>query len=630
MQKQTVPAGASEQFGFQSNFGDDFWLADGESWDSGPLPPSDVSGILYWVAESGGADGWQLGNVSCQNELGYPVDAGSIDLLSGETVTCVFTNTRPTCDAGIDIVANCDGIQLDGSAIDPEGDPLSFSWTSDCGASFDDPFQEDPFATLGSSCNASCTFTMTATDGISSCSDSVVVNVDDALPPAFVGPLPGDDTVPCDAVPEAPVLAATDGCGPATVDFQEDASRIGECAGTGILVRTWTASDGCGNSVSHVQNLTIIDAIEPELSGVPDDLVLDCAADLPPADVSASDNCDPDPQVVMEIVSDTRGAECDGAGVVIRRWTATDCSGNSASATQTIVFIDTKAPQLSGVPADLQLECDQALPPANVSASDDCDPDPQVAMEIVSDTRGAVCDGTGVVIRRWTATDCSGNSVSATQTVTFVDTTAPILWGVPLDDTLACDQALPPADVFATDNCDASPRVDLEILSDTRGALCDGAGVVIRRWTATDCSGNSISATQTVTFVDTQAPELAGVPSDLQLECDQPLPPADVSASDNCDPDPDIVMEIVSDTRGAVCDGTGVVVRRWTATDCSGNSISATQTVTFVDTQAPELAGVPADLQLECDQPLPPADVSASDNCDPDPDIVMEIVSDTR
>ena len=46
-----------------------------------------------------------------------------------------------------------------------------------------------------------------------------------------------------------------------------------------------------------------------------------------------------------------------------------------------------------------------------------------------------------------------------------------------------------------------------------------------------------------------------------------------MTASDNCDRDPDVSMEILSDTRGESCNGVGVVVRQWTATDCSGNSV---------------------------------------------------------
>ena len=120
-----------------------------------------------------------------------------------------------------------------------------------------------------------------------------------------------------------------------------------------------------------------------------------------------------------------------------------------------------------------------ALPPANVTATDNCDPDPDVQMTILSDSRGDACDGVGVVVREWTATDCSGNSVSAIQTVTFVDTTDPVLSGVPADATLECDEGLLPANVTASDNCDLDPDVSMEILSDTRGETCNGAGIVV-------------------------------------------------------------------------------------------------------------------------------------------------------
>ncbi len=58
------------------------------------------------------------------------------------------------------------------------------------------------------------------------------------------------------------------------------------------------------------------------------------------------------------------------------------------------------------------------------------------------------------------------------------------------------------------------------------------------------------------------------------------------------------------------------IERTWTATDASGNASTCTQLIEVRDTQAPMLAGIPADLSIECGTDAPAlANVTATDNC---------------
>ena len=61
----------------------------------------------------------------------------------------------------------------------------------------------------------------------------------------------------------------------------------------------------------------------------------------------------------------------------------------------------------------------------------------------------------------------------------------------------------------------------------------------------------------------------------------------------------------------------------WTATDACDNVTSATTVLTVLDTEEPVFADCPADMQLECDETVPPmGDCLASDNCTADDYIV--------
>src|SRR5262249_18741103 len=140
----------------------------------------------------------------------------------------------------------------------------------------------------------------------------------------------------------------------------------------------------------------------------------------------------------------------------------------------------------------------------NVKAVDNCDSNPQLSF---SETKVAGnCAGSYSLKRTWTATDNCGNTASATQTVTVRDTTNPNLVGVPDNTTVACDTIPGALTVTATDNCDVNPTVKLTETRTSGACVNKVKTVITRTWTATDACGNSSSASQTITVMDTTAP----------------------------------------------------------------------------------------------------------------------------
>ena len=336
----------------------------------------------------------------------------------------------------------------------------------------------------------------------------------------------------------------------------------------------------------------------------PDFCIIDCDADALPehtgaATLAEGSGAGYEVAYADEIVGSSI------SGMIYRTWSGRDSLWNTATCTQMIARVDRTAPVLSGVPADESVSCDAIPAPAEVSAVDLCDPAVVVEFGETNDTVA----GAGTIVRIWTARDSSGNSTSAVQTIAVADTIPPVLLGVPADATASCDAIPVPAGVTASDTCDPAVTV---MYSETNDVAA-GSGTIVRTWTATDASGNSASAIQTITVVDTTPPMLAGVPADATASCDAIPVPAGVTASDTCDP---AVTVMYSETND-VAAGSGTIVRTWTATDASGNSASAIQTITVVDITPPMLAGVPADETVPCDAIPAPAEVTATDDCDP-------------
>ena len=480
------------------------------------------------------------------------------------------------------------------------GDPVppvpTVSATDDC-----DDAPVVTFSEVHLSLSIERTWTATDACGNSSSHTQTITLDPDVTAPVLVG-VPADATVSCDAIPAAAVVTANDDCdGAVSVTFSETYGPGPVSCRT--VTRTWTATDAAGNTASASQILFVQDNLPPVLVGVPMDLTVSCNEPVPaPATVTAMDNCDASVSVSF--------SETTVGGILTRTWTATDACGNMASASQQITLApDVSAPVLVGVPADATVSCDAIPAVAVVTANDDCDGAVSVTF---SETYGPGPVSCRTVTRTWTATDAAGNTASASQLITVQDNLPPVLLGTHPDATVQCGHVPAPADVTAVDDCDTSVAV---VFSEVQiGSGC--SYTIERTWTATDDCGNTASYTQVLTVIDNVAPWFAGQPGNRVIRCDEPVPPvsAFIRAEDDCDgPIPLVFSENVEPSTIGCYD----IVRRWVATDACGNSKTWTQYISVIDTVAPVLDGVPADLTLACGEAVPaPAVVTATDDCD--------------
>ena len=160
----------------------------------------------------------------------------------------------------------------------------------------------------------------------------------------------------------------------------------------------------------------------------------------------------------------------------------------------------------------------------------------------------------------------------------FRTTTAPSFTSsIPEDYTIECDELqIVYEDAAATDNCSG------------------GASVVPwkrKPWQVTVHSTTSSFATSLrdrqlgqpqrkrcrPSLFKTRPAPILTIPADYTVECDDSMPMADASATDNCG---QVNIEEVQEVIQGDCAGTHTITRAFTATDECGNSTSATQTIT--------------------------------------------------
>jgi len=150
----------------------------------------------------------------------------------------------------------------------------------------------------------------------------------------------------------------------------------------------------------------------------------------------------------------------------------------------------------------------------------------------------------------------------------------------------------------AADRCDAGA---VTVTNDAPGTFAVGANLVT--WTALDTHSRVATAGQTVTVVDTTLPIFTIIPADLSMNNCGAAALGAPAATDDCAGTPTFTNNAPAFFQ------VGPTPVTWTARDASGNTATATQTVTVQDLTLPAVACVPAGLQGGTFQ------VSTSDAC---------------
>ncbi|MEK6966561.1 MAG: HYR domain-containing protein, partial [Thermoproteota archaeon] len=345
----------------------------------------------------------------------------------------------------------------------------------------------------------------------------------------------------------------------------------------GTTIVTWTVTDNYGNIITADQKVTVVDTTSPTMDA-PKDLIVEASS----LEENFVELGEPKVKDIIGIESITNDAPAVfPLGMTTVTWTVTDTSGNTASDTQIITVHDTTPPALS-IPENITIE---AIGPSGMSVNigEATATDVIKVDSITNNAPEAFYLGETTVT--WTAIDSFGNMVTANQTISVIDTTVPSITP-PADITIEAQN--PTSNVVSLGIATAEDIVGVALIEVDAPSVFP-LGETIVTWVATDSSGNSATATQKISIIDTTPPVLTQ-PSSLQVEAtsefETQVSLGNATASDHIQ-----VASITNDAPAVFSLGDTVVT--WTATDSSGNSVNATQTVTVVDTTAPTIETLP-------------------------------------
>ena len=456
------------------------------------------------------------------------------------------------------------------------------------------------------------TATDAVNDSVATCTQTVTVSGTDNVAPTLTVPgAVSATTASCSALldDELGVATAEDNCTP-SVNVVRTGVPVNFVFPTGTTVITYTATDASGNTATGTQQVTVVENTPPTINAPASLLTLNTGGvggtscgtfvgDATLGSATANDNC---PGVTVARTGVPAGNNFP-VGDTIITYTATDRSGNTAQATQTIRVADNTSPVVTPPGAVTLLtgpgasSCSVTV--ANLdgtfgtgSATDNC---PGVGAVSRSGVPPGSVFPVGNTTLTYSATDAHGNTGSATQVVTVVDNTLPVVTA-PGPVTLhtgagatSCSVTVANLDgTFgtgsATDNC---PGVGAVSRSGVPSGSVFPVGNTTLTYSATDAHGNTGSATQVVTVVDNTQP-IISCPANITIEPTCPTGAigtyATPTATDNCG------VQSVNRNAGSLASGSvfpiGTSTVTHTATDIYGNQSSCSFTVTVLTPQA--------------------------------------------
>jgi gliding motility-associated-like protein len=440
----------------------------------------------------------------------------------------------------------------------------------------------------------------------------------DINPPVLMGLPPDTIQVSCDTLDvylmnnPPGMVTAMDGCTPGLMpSYTQDTIAIATtCPDRAFdLRRTWAVSDSCGNLAQSTHIVRVRDLRGPTFSE-PEDLTISCDAD--PLDLMITgtvldtmDNCGGPIDLTFSDVIFDEDVNCPHSFKINRTWTARDLCGNASLRPQIITVKDTIPPTFL-VPADTTVNCglenDFMVTGVPTMLMDNCDAGLSYQEQPVETIIPGNCPNNFTIQRAWVVEDSCGNRTTQIQTITVIDTIAPMISAAAADRIITCMAGTNITQEFfnwinsnggaaATDACTLTEDLEwrrykagTDTLVSMPDLMCPAAGDTILMqavdFVAIDLCGNADTTRAVFIVIDNSPPIIKECPQDVVVETDL-----------------------------SVCEATFVLQPPLVEEECAANIIMESISRSTVLTAGPGQAGTtpvnPVELSFAVSNPLP-------------------------
>ncbi|MBL7780569.1 MAG: HYR domain-containing protein [Saprospiraceae bacterium] len=447
------------------------------------------------------------------------------------------------------------------------------------------------------------TITLTATLGTCTATSTFTISIDDITQPTFtncpINMVFGNDPGQCGALVNWQTPVAIDNCGISGVMQTGPTPATFQNVGTYDVV--YTATDLGGNMATCAFTVTVEDTEPPQ--AVCQDVTVylsNAGTATVMADAingGSTDNC------AVETTALTGGMfNCTNVGDNNLTLTITDEAGNSASCVATVTVADTVSPAFTCPTPVTVSSCSNVLPDVVSGITDETD-NCGVASVTQNPAAGVAFGATTVITV--TVTDVHGNTATCNVPITRNDLQAPVFVNCPTTTVLIgndpdqCSGHLNWAIPVATDDCAVQSIVQTGgPLPGTALSITCPVSTQTITYKATDVNGNTSTCSFEVAVADTEKPEFDAdilMPANITVNCNAVPAPFELTSndvSDNCTAAANLVITYnqTSTQQGNSDDCTYydyILTRTWMVTDCAGNTLIHTQTITVQNNQTP-------------------------------------------
>ncbi len=521
------------------------------------------------------------------------------------------------------------------------GSPIVFgvaTATDNCGGA---AITFSDVSTAGCGLTESVTRTWTATDDCGNTATcSATINSVDTTPPSIT--CPADETISCDestSPSNTGTATATDICGGTQIGFSDVSNQGQGCSAYSYnILRTWIATDDCGNTSSCVQSIDVADTEAPVIT-CPPNQTLTCFETVPPAITSGagfiaaggtiSDNCTASLNefTVFSQSTDNGGDNCPGNGrVVIRTYFIQDACGNTSTCTQTFTYLEsTQGPVITSVLPACYKYCASLVNPMESDITYETDCSFGASVNITGPTFIGPENCTGSIVRfTYTVTDDCGRTSAPVIRDFIIQNDGPTIECPAFNLILECGD--PNNEMYIQTHlglptANSSCGMDVNITNNFNflnfTSCTNSTKVVI--FTATDACGRTATCSTTITIQDNLAPVITAVPPAI---CDAAECGGDVNywfnhwldymlvgleAEDQCDNNVTWTTIPSNPQLNTDCDpvsGDAVTTITFVANDNCGNTATHLSSFTVENEFPAAFENVPADATVTCGAPI--------------------------